>query len=92
MRTKAAFIGEKSSLFTGHTDEQPSIGSLLQSDTYFSLMAALQSVDSFFKIPVQDITKIIFHFLYRTNNQIKRTLVNVLINNYLLEKQLLNIV
>ena len=59
MRTKAAFIGEKSSLFTGHTDEHPSIGSLLQSDTYFSLMVALRSVDSVFKIPVQNITELL---------------------------------
>jgi len=64
MRTKAAFIGEMSSLLTGHTDEQPSIGSLLQSDIYVNLIKALESPESVRGLPIQYInnTKIIFTF------------------------------
>ena len=52
MRTKAAFIGENSSLLTGHTDEQPSTGSLLHSDMYCSLITAFWSVAAVRGLPI----------------------------------------
>ena len=51
MRTRAAFIGIDNSLLHGHTDEHPSIDSTLQSDIYFNVSFALQSLVLLRRLP-----------------------------------------